>query len=113
VAESHFRRPAAPALYVGLFPGVRERLGERLGVFPEANCHGLSDAGGMSEYAVVGVRGVSAVYATFRDAVLDLSEEPTKANIARYLNASRALDEEPSRDPPAERPSGNRKSSSK
>jgi hypothetical protein len=68
---------------------------------------------GMTEYAVAGVRGVSAAYATFWEAVLDLSEEPTKANIARYLNASRALDGEPQRDPPVERPSPSGKSTSK
>jgi hypothetical protein len=67
----------------------------------------------MNENAVVGVREVSAAYATFREAVLDLSEEPTKTNIARYLNASRTLDGEPSRDPPAERPSRNGKRSRK
>jgi hypothetical protein len=67
----------------------------------------------MSEYAIVGVREGSAAYAAFREAVLDLSEEPTKANIARYLNASRALDGEDSRDLPAERPSRNEKRSSK
>ena len=36
-----------------------------------------------------------ASYATFREALLVLSEAPTAPNVARYLVASRALDGEP------------------
>jgi len=32
------------------------------------------------------------VYVRFRDALLDLSDAPTPVNVARYLNASKALD---------------------
>jgi hypothetical protein len=39
----------------------------------------------------------AAFYASFRDALLDLSEEPTAPNVARYLVASRALDGQPVR----------------
>jgi hypothetical protein len=44
-----------------------------------------------------------APYARFRDALLDLSEEPTAPNIARYLEASRALDGQLLRDRPRQR----------
>lgn len=42
-------------------------------------------------------RDSSAFYARFRKALLDLSEAPTAPNVARYLNASRALDGQPVR----------------
>ena len=84
-----------------------------MGFFPEAKCGRRSHAARMSEFEVERVRGVSRAYATFREAVLDLSEGPTKANIARYLNASRGLDGQPALDPPAERPSRNRRRPSK
>jgi hypothetical protein len=45
--------------------------------------------------------------------VLDLSEEPTKSNIARYVNASRALDIEPPHDSRRARSSRNAERSSK
>jgi hypothetical protein len=45
--------------------------------------------------------------------VLDLSEDPTKANIERYLNASRAVDGEPQQGPPPRRRSRNAQKSSK
>ena len=34
----------------------------------------------------------NAAYAEFREALLDLSDEPTPVNVERYLDASRALD---------------------
>jgi hypothetical protein len=58
-----------------------------------------------------GLRGVSAAYVRFREAVLDLSDDPTKANIVRYLNASRALDVELT-EPPPKRPSRHAQGSS-
>ena len=51
---------------------------------------------------------MSAEYVAFREAVLDLSDAPTKANIVRYLEASRALDGWPPRGRP-KRASRNRK----
>jgi hypothetical protein len=67
----------------------------------------------MSESEPERARGASRAYATFREAVLDLSEAPTRANIARYLNASRGLEGQSPPDPPPESPSRNRKRSSK
>jgi hypothetical protein len=34
----------------------------------------------------------NTAFAAFREALLDFSEEPTPANVERYLDASRALD---------------------
>jgi hypothetical protein len=67
----------------------------------------------MSESAVEGLRGVSPAYAKFRDAVLDLSDDPTKANIERYLSASRALDGEQAQDRALGRRNRNGQGSSK
>lgn len=67
----------------------------------------------MSESALEGLRGVSPAYVRFRDAVLDLSDDPTEANIERYLNASRALDGEPARDRPPRRRNRDGQESSK
>jgi hypothetical protein len=67
----------------------------------------------MSESSDEGLRGTSAAYARFGEAVLDLSEDPTKANIERYLNASRAVDGEPQQGPPPRRRSRNAQKSNK
>ena len=48
----------------------------------------------------------AASYATFREALLALSEAPTAPNVARYLVASRALDEQPVRARPREHAGG-------
>jgi hypothetical protein len=62
----------------------------------------------MSEPALKGSRQARAAsYARFRDAVLDLSDEPTRANIGRYLDASRALDGHRLPNPGPQRPSRN------
>jgi hypothetical protein len=67
----------------------------------------------MSEPALRGSRQARAAsYARFRDAVLDLSDEPTTANIGRYLDASRALDGEPPPNPGPQRPGRNAQRSS-
>jgi hypothetical protein len=67
----------------------------------------------MSEPAVEGVHGVRAAYTSFQEAVLDLSKAPSKANIARYLNASRGLGGQPPLDPRPTRPSRNGERASK
>ena len=81
----------------------RERLGKRLGFLPDASGRGPSKAGAMIKSAVDGRRAVSAAYEVFREAVLDLTNEPTAPNVARYLSASRALDLPAPRDWPGER----------
>ncbi|HKD33739.1 MAG TPA: hypothetical protein VKB73_09745 [Gaiellaceae bacterium] len=53
----------------------------------------------MSESAVEGLRRARTAYTRFREAVLDLSDDPNATNIARYLSASRALDIAPAHDP--------------
>lgn len=67
----------------------------------------------MSQSAVEGLREASRAHAEFREALLELSDDPTKANIVRYLNASRALDGEPLEDPPPRRGRRNGPGSSK
>ena len=67
----------------------------------------------MSQSAVEGPRGASRTLAEFREALLELSDDPTKANIVRYLNASRALDGESLEGPPPRRGRRNGPGSSK
>jgi hypothetical protein len=67
----------------------------------------------MSQSAVEGLREASRAHAEFREALLELSDDPTNANIVRYLNASRALDGEPLEDPPPRRRRRNGPGSSK
>jgi hypothetical protein len=67
----------------------------------------------MSQSAVEGLREASRAYAEFREALLELSDDPTKPNIVRYLNASRALDGEPLRIPQPRRGRRNGPGSSK
>jgi hypothetical protein len=67
----------------------------------------------MSKLALKGSRQARAAsYARFRDAVLDLSDEATRANIGRYLDASRALNSDPPPNRGARRPSSNAQRSS-
>jgi hypothetical protein len=67
----------------------------------------------MSQSAVEGPREASRALAEFREALLELSDVPTKANIVRYLNASRALDGAPLEGPRPRRGRRNGPGSSK
>lgn len=75
-------------------PPAGQRLGKRWGCSPRRTGFAVATLAGMIGSSDEGLRGASAAYAKFREAVLDLSEDPTKANIERYLNASRAVDGE-------------------
>jgi hypothetical protein len=55
----------------------------------------------------------AAFYERFREALLDLSEKPTAPNVARYLDASRALDGQPVRVRPREQAGGNSQESNR